>query len=86
MLETSRLILRQWEAKDRAPFAALNADSDVMRFFPAPLQTAESDNLADRFSEGIAARGWGLRESAKYGVAGKCDHCDDDSDEQDSVL
>lgn len=32
MLETSRLILRQWEAKDRAPFAALNADSDVMRF------------------------------------------------------
>lgn len=47
MLETSRLILRQWEAKDRAPFAALNADSDVMRFFPAPLQKAESDNLAD---------------------------------------
>lgn len=33
MLETSRLILRQWKAKDRAPFAALNTDSDVMRFF-----------------------------------------------------
>lgn len=32
MLETSRLILRPWEAKDRAPFAALNADPDVMRF------------------------------------------------------
>lgn len=60
MLETSRLILRQWEAKDRAPFAALNADSDVMRFFPAPLEKAESDNLADRFSEGIAERGWGF--------------------------
>lgn len=42
MLETSRLILRQWEAKDRAPFAALNADSDVMRFFPAPLEKAEA--------------------------------------------
>ena len=60
MLETSRLILRQWEAKDRAPFAALNANSDVMRYFPAPLQKAESDNLADRFSEGIAERGWGF--------------------------
>lgn len=53
MLETPRLILRQWEAKDRAPFAALNADSDVMRFFPTPLQKAESDNLVDRFSEGM---------------------------------
>lgn len=60
MLEKPRLILRQWEAKDRAPFAALNADSDVMRFFPTPLQKAESDNLVDRFSEGIAARGWGF--------------------------
>lgn len=60
MLETSRLILRQWEAKDRAPFAALNADSDVMRFFPAPLLRTESDNLAARFQEGITERGWGF--------------------------
>lgn len=41
MLETSRLILRPWEDKDKAPFAALNADPDVMRFFPAPLQRTE---------------------------------------------
>lgn len=60
MLETSRLILRQWEAKDRAPFAALNTDSDVMRFFPAPLLRTESDNLAARFQEGITERGWGF--------------------------
>lgn len=58
MLETSRLVLRQWEAKDRAPFAALNADPDVMRFFPTPLQRTESDNLAARFEEGITERGW----------------------------
>lgn len=32
MLETPRLIIRQWEAKDRGPFTALNADPDVMRF------------------------------------------------------
>ncbi|MDO8233324.1 GNAT family N-acetyltransferase [Citrobacter werkmanii] len=60
MLETSRLILRPWEAKDRAPFAALNADPDVMHFFPAPLQRTESDNLAARFQEGITERGWGF--------------------------
>lgn len=60
MLETSRLILRPWEDKDKAPFAALNADPDVMRFFPAPLQRTESDNLAARFQEGITERGWGF--------------------------
>lgn len=60
MLETPRLIIRQWEAKDRAPFAALNADPDVMRFFPSPLQKTESDLLADRFSDGIEACGWGF--------------------------
>lgn len=53
MLETSRLILRQWEAKDRAPFAALNTDSDVMRFFPAPLLRTESDNLAARLGKAL---------------------------------
>ncbi|WP_196208197.1 GNAT family N-acetyltransferase [Citrobacter sp. Res13-Sevr-PEB04-36] len=60
MLETSRLILRQWEIKDMAAFADLNADPDVMRFFPAPLTKQESDSLAERFSEGIEQRGWGF--------------------------
>jgi RimJ/RimL family protein N-acetyltransferase len=31
--ETDRLRLRQWLAKDREPFAALNADPRVMEFF-----------------------------------------------------
>lgn len=26
MLETTKLILRQWDAKDKGPFADLNAD------------------------------------------------------------
>ncbi|MCL5517925.1 GNAT family N-acetyltransferase [Citrobacter cronae] len=29
MLETSRLILRPWEDKDKAPFAALNAEDET---------------------------------------------------------
>ena len=30
MIETARLLLRRWEARDRDPFAALNADPEVM--------------------------------------------------------
>lgn len=57
---TERLILRDWTAADRGPFAAMNADAEVMRLFPAPLTSAESDALADRLSAHIAAHGWGL--------------------------
>lgn len=49
ILETPRLILRPFEDRDRAPFAALVADPEVMRFFPRPLSRAASDTLIDRF-------------------------------------
>ena len=58
--ETERLRLRQWLATDREPFAALNADPAVMEFFPAPLERAESDAMADRCQSLIAERGWGF--------------------------
>lgn len=58
--ETPRLRLRQWREADRAPFAALNADAEVMACFPAPLIRAASDALLDRCRELIDARGWGL--------------------------
>ena len=59
-LETERLLLRQWQPADREPFAAMNADPAVMRYFPAPLDRATSDAFADRNEAGIAERGWGL--------------------------
>jgi RimJ/RimL family protein N-acetyltransferase len=59
-LETDRLLLRQWRAADKAPFAAMNADPVVMRHFPYALTRAESDSLADRLTAGISERGWGL--------------------------
>ncbi|HVR51270.1 MAG TPA: GNAT family N-acetyltransferase, partial [Pseudorhodoferax sp.] len=40
-LHTPRLLLRQWTDDDLAPFAALNADPAVMRYFPAPLHRAQ---------------------------------------------
>jgi RimJ/RimL family protein N-acetyltransferase len=59
-LRTPRLVLRQWQDTDRAPFAALNADPLVMEHFPAPLHREESDALADRITVDIDDRGWGL--------------------------
>jgi RimJ/RimL family protein N-acetyltransferase len=60
MLETERLILRNWQAADLEPFAAINADPRVMEFFPACLSRAESDQLAGRISARLNQRGWGL--------------------------
>jgi RimJ/RimL family protein N-acetyltransferase len=57
--ETQRLLLRQWRAADREPFAALNSDSVVMAYFPAPLTRERSDAMADHCERIIAERGWG---------------------------
>jgi RimJ/RimL family protein N-acetyltransferase len=57
---TERLRLRQWCAADRESFAALNADPKVMAFYPAPLNRAESDAMADRCQTLIGERGWGF--------------------------
>jgi RimJ/RimL family protein N-acetyltransferase len=59
-LRTPRLRLRQWAGSDREPFAVLNADAEVMRYFPAPLTRTQSDALVDREHARIAERGWGL--------------------------
>lgn len=59
-IETPNLRLRQWRETDFAPFAALNADPQVMAHFPAPLHRAESDALAVRCRDLIDAQGWGF--------------------------
>jgi len=59
-IETERLLLRAWRPEDREPFAALNADPEVMRWFPAPMTRAESDTLADRIEARMAELGFGL--------------------------
>ncbi len=60
MLTTPRLILRQWRRADRAPFAALNGDPQVMQFMRNKLDRTASDALADRIEAHIAAHGFGL--------------------------
>ena len=59
-LRTERLLLRQWRDDDLAPFAALNADPEVMEHFPARLTRHESDAFVAFCRDRIAERGWGL--------------------------
>jgi RimJ/RimL family protein N-acetyltransferase len=59
-LRTSRLRLRQWHDDDLESLAALNADPEVMRYFPETMTRAASDELAARQRALIDERGWGL--------------------------
>ncbi len=59
-LSTERLFLRRWRDSDRDPFAALNADPEVMAHFPAPLRHADSDALVDRIEAHFEAHGYGF--------------------------
>lgn len=56
---TPRLLLRTWRDSDREPFALLNADPEVMQFFPGVLDRPASDALADRIAAHFAAHGFG---------------------------
>lgn len=56
---TPRLVLRRFLPTDREPFARLNADPEVMRHFPSPLDRRESDALADRIEAHFEAHGFG---------------------------
>ena len=59
-MRTSRLLMRRWRERDRAPFAAMNADPEVMRHFPACLDRAASDALVERIEARFDVQGFGL--------------------------
>ena len=59
-LYTPRLLLRQWRPSDLEPFAAMNADADVMRYYPAPWSREQSDAFAYRVMRLIDEREWGF--------------------------
>ncbi|TPE47372.1 GNAT family N-acetyltransferase [Amaricoccus solimangrovi] len=81
-LETHRLILRPWEARDAAPFAAMNADPEVMRHFPKPLDRERSDALMARIETQRQRDGYGIEaverraDGAFLGMVG-ISHIDD---------
>lgn len=49
MIQTERLLLRPWREEDRTPFAAMNADANVRRFYPTLLTREESDASIERY-------------------------------------
>lgn len=59
-LATPRLQLRRWRAEDAAPFAAINADTQVMQYLVGPLDRALSDTLMARIEAHFDAHGFGL--------------------------
>ncbi|ASJ74135.1 GNAT family N-acetyltransferase [Granulosicoccus antarcticus] len=58
-MRTERLLLRQWKEADREPFAALNCDADVMRYFPRLITPEQSNGFIDAQTDHIATHGWG---------------------------
>ena len=59
-ITTSRLLLRQWREDDKVPYAALNADPDVMEHFPSTLTRAQSDEMVDVMAAVLEEKGRGL--------------------------
>lgn len=66
-LETTRLILREWQESDLEPFAAMNADDRVMEFFPSKLTRDETLSMVERIKARFAADQfcfWAVEEKA----------------------
>ena len=59
-IRTERLLMRRWRDSDRRPFAAMNADPEVMHYFPEPLDRAASDAYLDRIEALLQQQGFGL--------------------------
>ena len=49
-----------WRDDDLPAFAALNADPQVMRYFPATMTAEESRTQAERIRAFMQQHGWGL--------------------------
>lgn len=59
-IETERLILRRWKEEDRKPFAEMNGNPNVMKYFPSTLSTEESSAFVDRINSEFEETGYGL--------------------------
>ncbi len=75
MIETERLIVRPWRDSDRAPYFALNADSEVRRYLGPVQSRAETDAALDRQEAAQAAHGhcfWALERRDDGALIGFC--------------
>lgn len=60
IFESSRLGFRMWKESDREVFAKMNANKEVMRYFPKTLNSKETDDFLNRVQEHFNEYGYGL--------------------------
>ncbi|MDG4879980.1 GNAT family N-acetyltransferase [Mesorhizobium sp. WSM4884] len=70
-IRTSRLILRNWEERDRALFHRINSDERVMEFFPFRRDRATADAMMNQFRGWIEEDGYGFA-AAEIAATGEC--------------
>lgn len=54
------VVLRQWKDSDFEPYAAMNADAEVMRHFLAPMSRVEAAESFVRMRTALEEREWGI--------------------------
>lgn len=59
IIVTNRLGLRNWSDSDRLPFAKMNGDKEVMKYFPSTLSQKKSNEYITRYREIIDKNGHG---------------------------
>ncbi len=59
-LNTKRLLLRQWQPKDHELMAVINADPEVMEFYPSCQTREQSFKMTNYMESLIAERAWGF--------------------------
>ncbi len=70
-IQTTRLILRNWEDRDRETFFRINSDERVMEFFPFRRTRAETDAKIGEMRVDIGRRGFGFA-AAEIVATGEC--------------
>lgn len=71
IIQTERLVLRQWCSADLDPLSRMNADPRVMEYFQSVLMQEESSALLQRAYNHIEEHGWGkwavaLKETGEF--------------------
>lgn len=60
LIETPRLLLRHWLPTDTCPFTQMNADADVMRYYPEPYTQERTQALVASIQQELQQCGFGL--------------------------
>lgn len=70
-MRTERLILRNWEDRDRELFHRINSDEQVMEFFPFRRTRAQADAKMDEVRAWVDEDGYGFA-AAEIAATGEC--------------